>query len=390
MTKDKRVSVLLIITFAMWVLFSGCSSSKLDSVNNAGSSSSGSQSTQKDNDINPAANQAAQGTADTKQNVGGTQGTASEGSDKTAPVVDLAQVKPNEAGKIMIVMFHNFVESYKSGDKYYTTTFDDFRKLLNTLYTSGYRLINLNDFLNNRIDVPAGCIPMVFTFDDGTAGQFNLVDNNGRLEANKLSAVGIMEEFSKLHPDFGLKGTFYVNLGCQVFPGKGTVEERLAYLTGKGFEIGNHTLSHINLKNVKTAEEVQREIGGNQKKMLELLPGYLFTTMSLPYGSPSKELQHYVAKGEYEGLKYENKGIMEVGWDPSQPPASRKFNPLSIHRVRASGIVPVEADLAWWLKELSRKEQYISDGNVNTVTVPKGRESLLDPAKLRDYEMIVY
>ena len=49
---------------------------------------------------------------------------------------------------------------------------------------------------------------MVFTFDDGTSGQFNLVEENGELVANKKSAVGIIEEFNKTHPDFGVKRDF--------------------------------------------------------------------------------------------------------------------------------------------------------------------------------------
>jgi len=53
----------------------------------------------------------------------------------------------------------------------------------------------MSDYLNNNISVPAGCIPIIFTFDDGTSGQFNLVEENGTLKVNKKSAVGIMEEF---------------------------------------------------------------------------------------------------------------------------------------------------------------------------------------------------
>lgn len=308
----------------------------------------------------------------------------------TQAKIDYSKVKPNESGKVMVVMFHNFIESYKSGDKEYTTTFDDFRKLLTTLYDKGYRLINVNDYLNNNISVPAGYMPMMFTFDDGTSGQFNLVEEDGKLVVNKQSAVGIMEEFNKVHPDFGLKGTLYVNLGLKTFDGKGTVAERLKYLIDKGFEIGNHTMTHIKLNEVKSADVIQKEIGGNQKKMYELVPGYKMTSFALPFGLPSKELQRYVAKGEFEGVQYENLAIMEVGWDPTNSQLNKKYNPLSTHRVRASGIKPVDADLGWWLKNVSRSEQYISDGNPNTITIPKAKEAEIDKSKLNGKQLIVY
>jgi len=310
-----------------------------------------------------------------------------------APTIDLEAVKPDESGKIMVVMFHNFVESFtpsKYDNGEYTTTFDEFEKLLYTLYDKGYRLISMTDYLNNNISVPAGCIPMIFTFDDGTSGQFNLVNEGGKLVANKKSAVGILEEFNKTHPDFGMKGTFYVNLGNSTFQGEGTLQERLQYLIDKGFEIGNHTYTHINLTNAKDANEIQKEIGLNQKTMFELIPGYKMNTFSLPYGAPSKNLQEYVQRGEYEGVKYENLAIMEVGWDPALSPVSKSFNPLSVHRVRASGINPVDADLAWWLKNLSREGQYISDGDPNTVTVPKAKEENIDQEKLQGKRLVVY
>ena len=313
-----------------------------------------------------------------------------QNAEPTPPPIDLAKVKPNEAGKIMVVMFHNFVEAYKSGDKLYTTTFEDFRKLLQTLYDKNYRLISLSDYLSNNISVPAGCIPMIFTFDDGTPGQFNLVEENGNLTVNNQSAVGIMEEFNKAHPDFGLKGTFYVNLGLGTFQGKGTVAERLKYLVDRGFEIGNHTYTHVHLNKITGADKIQQEIGENQKKMYELIPGYKIISFSLPYGLPSKELQAYVAKGEYEGVAYEHQAIMEVGWDPAFSPVSKKFNPLSTHRVRASGIEPVDADLAWWLEKLSRDEQYVSDGDPATITVPKSREENIDKARLNNKQLVIY
>jgi hypothetical protein len=310
-----------------------------------------------------------------------------------APTIDVQAVKPNEVGKIMVVMFHNFVESFtpsKYDNGEYTTTFDAFRQLLPELYEKGYRLISMSDYYNNNILVPAGCIPMVFTFDDGTSGQFNLVEKDGVLTANSQSAVGIMEEFNAQHPDFGLKGTFFVNLGNSTFTGEGNLEQKLKYLTDKGFEIGNHTYTHINLAQTKDANILQKEIGMNQKKASELIPGYKMTIFSLPYGLPSKDLQQYVQRGSYEGTDYEHQVIVEVGWDPTFSPVSKSFSPLSTHRVRASGIKPVDADLAWWLKQLTRDEQYVSDGNPDTVTVPKSKEENVDKDKLKGKELVVY
>lgn len=313
----------------------------------------------------------------------------------TVPVpIDYEKIKPNEAGKVMVVMFHQFVQSHtaKKGSGWeYITTFQDFRNLLPTLYDKGYRLVNLNDYLDNSIAVQAGFKPMVFTFDDGTKGQFNLVEQNGSLAVNPDSAVGILEEFNKTHPDFGLKGTFYVNLGDNnTFQGAGTLQQRLQYLIDKGFEIGNHTFTHINLQKTLSADKIQEEIGGNQKKMYEMFPDYTMKTFSLPYGSPSKDLKTYVVKGEYEGVKYDNKALMEVGANPNPSPVSIKFDPLSVDRVRASGIKPVECDLAWWLEKVSTADEYVSDGDPDTVAVPKSKEELVDPQKLNGKTLKIY
>ncbi|HEX2946654.1 MAG TPA: polysaccharide deacetylase family protein [Clostridia bacterium] len=404
----RRTSLLKLFTFFLipFLLLQGCSSPKLqgEGYKSTGSGQAAQNGGTELSEQTPGTDSGqAQGTNTTEgtltQQSGSTgqEAAQNDGTGVSAPqgpatpsAIDLNSVKPNEAGRVMIVMFHNFVDEYKKGDKLYTTTFDAFRKLLDTLYTSGYRLIGLNDYLNGNIETPAGYMPIVFTFDDGTAGQFNLIEENGTLKANPDSAAGIMEEFNRIHPDFGLKGTFYVNLGDQTFSGAGTVDQRLKYLIDKGFEIGNHTYSHINLKKTETADKIQQEIGENQKKMYELVPDYTFTTFSLPYGAPSKDLKQFVIKGSFEGTDYENKALMEVGWDPNQSPYSTKFDPMSIHRVRSSGIEPQDADLAWWLKNLKRSNEFVSDGNPSTVTVPESYKSIVDQSKLGGRALITY
>lgn len=318
----------------------------------------------------------------------------SEDSQNTeVAVIDYNKIKPDESGQIMVVMFHNFVETYSAkGDKEFTTTFSEFEKLLPELYEKKYRLISLTDMLNNNIDVPVGCIPMVFTFDDGTMGQFNLIEQDGKLIANPRSAVGIMNAFNEKHPDFGVEGTFYVNLGLKTtFKGAGTIADRLNYLINNGFEIGNHTKNHVSLPDVKTSQKMLEEVGGNQKLMNEFVPGYAFTSFSLPFGSASKDLKEYVIKGNYEGTEYKHLAIMLVGANPSPSPVSNKFNPLALPRVRSTGMKSVECDLAWWLDTLSKgKSQYVSDGSVNTVTVPQAKQENVDMAKLNGKQLVTY
>lgn len=383
----KLCSVLLVLTF-MVTVFTGCSNNNLytnkTTVENSASTQTqapeqaGQSEQTQSSDSSPAAE---------TENSQAAPATDTKGID----VIDYTKVKPNESGQIMVVMFHNFVESYPNGNNEYTTTFDEFEKLLPELYEKKYRLISLTDMLNNNINVPAGCIPIVFTFDDGTSGQFNMIEKDGKLAVNPRSAVGIMEEFYKKHPDFGLQGTFYVNLGVKTFQGSGNMTDRMNYLIEKGFEIGNHTKTHVSLPQVKTVQKMLEEVGGNQVLMNEIVPGYVFNSFSLPFGNASKDLKEYVIKGNYQGVDYKHSAVVLVGANPAPSPVSPKFDPLALPRVRSTGQKKVECDLAWWLDTLGRgSSQYVSDGNTDTVTVPKDKQKNVDMSRLNGKQLITY
>lgn len=257
----------------------------------------------------------------------------------------------NESGKIIIAMFHRFAD--KDLDEW-TRSYDNFYNDLKYLYEHNYRTISLNDYINNDIKVPVGCTPIVFTFDDGSKGQFNLIkDENGELVANPKSAVGIMERFYEEHPDFGLNGTFFIN-SSSFFTGEGTNEEKLKYLIDKGFEIGNHTSTHVNFSKA-TPETIQKEVGTVANLVRKLADGYEISALALPYGISSKEYKSYIAKGEFEGQKYENKVILLVGANPALPSNNEKVNLLALPRVRATGGgKSIECDLYYWLDVMEK------------------------------------
>ena len=309
---------------------------------------------------------------------------------------DYENFLPNESGEIPIIMFHRFIETYEENtEKYYTTTFTEFEALLQTLYDAGYRLISMEDFIDCNIKVPAGTMPMVFTFDDGTPGQFNLIKEGGSLKVNPKSAVGIMMAFNEKHPDFGLKGIFYVNMdiGNNTFDGEGTLTERFEILQSLGFELGNHTWGHVNYTKPKnnSAQKIQESLGKNQEKADEILPGLRFYSLALPYGSlPDKSLYKYLESGSYNGIEYKNESIMAVGANPSVPSISKNYNSLYVRRIRAQGRVAEDGDLTWWLPRMTSTRMFISDGDPSTIVVPEDKADKIILERLNGKELVTY
>lgn len=308
---------------------------------------------------------------------------------------DYENFHPNESGEIPIIMFHRFVEAYDGKDKEYTTTFSEFEALLEDLYNRGYRLISMKDFIECNIDVPAGTMPMVFTFDDGTPGQFSLIEENGTLKVNPKSAVGIMMAFNEKHPDFGLKGIFYVNMdiGDNTFKGAGTLKDRFEFLLKHGFELGTHTWGHINYKTqAKSAEDVINSLGKNQKAAYSVIPDLEFYSLALPYGSipQSDALKAYLREGTYEEIHYVHQSIMAVGANPAKPSIAPDYNPDYVPRIRSQGMEPVLQDLTWWLPKMTPERMFVSDGDPSTIVVPDSRKDRVDTSKLNGKTLITY
>lgn len=289
-------------------------------------------------------------------------------------------VEPNEVGQVMILMYHQIGEP--EGE--WTRTPANFRQDLLRLYQEGYRLISLNDFLANNIKTPAGFSPVIITFDDGTQGQFNYIDDGDTIEIDPNSAVAILEEFYHEHPDFGLAATFYIYYG-NPFGQSEYREKKLRYLVEKGFEIGNHSHGHVNLAKLNT-KDVERELALHNKKTQEYLPGYKVRSLALPYGASPKDCDSLMA-GQYEGYAYHNDGILLVGAEPAPAPNGLKYNPHRLPRIRADG-----EQLEKWLTYFANNpgERYISDGHPDIISVPSAREDLVDKKSLGAKELRIY
>jgi hypothetical protein len=294
--------------------------------------------------------------------------------------IDLS-VKPNESGKVMILMYHNIGDEEKT----WVRTPDNFRRDLETLYAKGYRPVSLVDYVRGSFDIPAGTTPFVLTFDDGNENNFRYLETDLGWEIDPECAVGILESFRKEHEDFNPQATFFV-YGSRPFRQEELVEKKLEFLVNNDYGVGNHSWGHDDYKEEKYTDPqmVMASLGKNVAFLETFLEAGAVNTLALPYGHRPKDDTAEVAlfDGSYEGTEYENVAVLNVGWDPDKSPYHMDFDPTSIHRVRASETNVDNVGLYDWLAYFDKhpSQRYISDGDLEIVTVPESKADSLSEA----------
>jgi len=308
-----------------------------------------------------------------------------EETEEPQAAIDLQVVQPNELGEVMIVMYHGLGKKNSA----YTRTADSFREDLNTYYEMGFRPVNLSDYVRGDIDTPAGMTPIVLAFDDGNKSNFNIIDENGEMTIDPNSAIGIIKAFNEEHPDWALKGSFFLNGGTP-FGQKEYVDYKVNWLVDNGFEVGNHSYGHEDLTE-HDAAGIQKALGRNIQEIESRIEGYTVDTLALPFGKRPKDQGRYdlVTSGVYNDVAYEHKAILLVGWKPEVSVYDQGFNPLAIMRVQSGD---GDFQMTHWLEDYrtNPKKRFISDGSSNTVTVPLGKETRLNANIVGEREVITY
>lgn len=311
--------------------------------------------------------------------------------EKRAAKLSRLAERPNELGKVPIIMYHVIGEP----ESEWVRTPDNFRRDLERYYELGYSLVPLQAYLRGEIDLPAGTSPLVITFDDATIGQLRFVtrkyaeDQGARKPLEHKvpdpdSAVGILLEFSQEHPDFGHAASFFVDFPAP-FEVPDEVHAKLNFLLECGMEIGNHTYNHRNLRDVP-ADMIQMELGKLSAE-IQKLTGQRPLSLALPYGSYPRDPanKQYLMAGEYQGIAYENLGVLLVGAEPALSPYHVSFNRAAIPRIRGS-----EEELSKWLDYLdSSGSRYVSDGQADTIAVPERQLDKLAEAFSGTYDLVV-
>jgi Polysaccharide deacetylase len=287
---------------------------------------------------------------------------------------------PNELGRIPVAEYHLITDH----DGMYERERGHFRRDLEQIYARGYRPVTISQILDRKIDLPRGLSPIVFVFDDASPSQFSYIEQNGKLEIDSQSGLGIWLDFRKTHPDWANRAVFCMLPGAAAgrsfFGDKGIEGQKtewrfpkVRYLHDQGFELCNHTLWHANLGKYSDAV-VQEQIARGQMAIDSAVPGYKVRTFALPLGVWPKN-RALAKSGSWtdpkskQVIRYNNEAILEVSGGPTRSPYDPQFNPLSITRIEAVGNDPVRT-----LDQMDKSgNRYVSDGDPSTVAKPPAK-----------------
>ena len=296
-------------------------------------------------------------------------------------IEELTRLSVNEAGQFPILEYHDI----KAGRTKMFHSPRAFRHDLERLYAENYRPISFQDYLDNHIDVPAGMTPVILTFDDARELQFRY-RKDGSIDPE--CGVGIMQEFARTHPDFPVKATFFV-LTEWGFGNHRQTAQKFHALRAMGCDLQNHTYNHHYFGRMEDGAIV-REIAQGKASVEQMAPGAQVNILALPGGQhPRSKNEAILRNGEAGGIHYANRAVVDAWGGPAPSPVSRKFNPFRIPRIE-----PIEDGdgLTHWLDYLKThpKSRYISDGNPNTVTLPRKEAASVLSERLRGNTLRTY
>jgi peptidoglycan/xylan/chitin deacetylase (PgdA/CDA1 family) len=255
---------------------------------------------------------------------------------------------PNPAGHIPILEYHLIGDK----DSRWGRSREGFRRDLRLLYDRGYRPITVAELVDGSFTLAPGLSPVALTFDDASPGQFRYLENDGTLEVDPASGLGIWLDFASTHPDWAPRATFCLlpaaSHGHAFFGDKGIQGQRTEWrfrklrdLAARGFELCVHTLWHANLGKLSD-ESVQEQIARSVLAVDSAMPGYRVRTFALPLGIWPRN-RALARGGSWRDpktgrvVRYAFDAVLEVSGGPAPSKGAQGFDPGRLPRVQVIG-----------------------------------------------------
>lgn len=283
-----------------------------------------------------------------------------------AALATARRVKANELGRIPVLWYRRVTERPTSA---HDRTPRQLRAELRRLAVEGYVPITAAEYVTGKIGIPAGKHPVVLTFDGALPSQLAL-DAADRPEPD--TAVRILFDVARRHPGFRPVATFYVTRELFGVTGRAEQARLLQWLEDHGFDVGNHTAGHVDLRGLPRQAVYDAVSAGH--RLITALEARAPVTLALPYGNAPR-LRQWALRGNGAGGAYEYRGVFGAGDTPAPSPFAKAFDPLDIPRIRpqdGSAGCARRCATAWldWLKA-NPAERYTSDGDARTVAYPR-------------------
>ncbi len=193
---------------------------------------------------------------------------------------------PAGPATVPILLYHH-IANPEQPNRYYVPP-ETFDEQMAWLFNNGYTTIPISllvSAINEGAELPAK--PVVITFDDGDLDVYE-------------NAYPIMQKY-------GYSGVFYIISGW--IDAKNMVTKaQLGEMIADGWEIGSHSVSHIDL--TQNGDQLGYQIIGS-KRDLEAALGVPVNTFAYPYGMISPAVADVVIRGGYTagmglGTSYEH------------------------------------------------------------------------------------
>ncbi|HWP82712.1 MAG TPA: polysaccharide deacetylase family protein [Bacteroidota bacterium] len=215
---------------------------------------------------------------------------------------------------IKVLMYHRVVKEKRLSDRHwFCVHVDDFHRQLELLERWGFVPITFNDYrlsLLGSLDLPRRAV--VLTFDDGYRDTYDVVFP--LLQEYKMRGVLFVLGEQKIKANYwdqplGLPQARLMN-GEQIFE-----------MHMNGFEVGAHSMTHVDLTKV-SEDEAWQEIS-RSRMLLEILLNDEVCTFSYPYGMTNPRLKQMVLAAGFD-LACCGEGGTSGLWK----------DPLEIHRIK--------------------------------------------------------